>query len=273
MSYYIISEKDLPQGYSLCPINKFYNTLWDMMDDGLFPKIIPLKSSIPGVDLPSTGWLEVEEGLYDSIIHGLYSVDPIVEQRIVSAVGWPLEKKRALILNFFRYLKLDMVWTQTLRNAFLTIVSIALFGDQNPKLRRKQKSRLTPGVMLFLLAQKLRSKIRKMNLSERQVTGKNLVKDLCLIHSLNLQKRLVLRGTMVDKRFFTHFEQSPPSSKVDKHGSKNKHLKFLFDSDLDNLKVHPKFVNLEEHWEAFESVRERLLDTSFEKDWPVVGRL
>nr|AIU95040.1 nonstructural protein [Uukuniemi virus] len=271
MSYYIISEKDLPKGYSLSPINKFYNTLWDMMDDGLFPKIIPLKSSIPGVDLPSTGWLEVDEGLYDTIISGFYIVDSSTEQRIVNATGWPLEKKRALILNFFRFLKLDMVWTKTLRDAFLTIVSIALFGDQNSKKRRKQKAKLSAGTLLFMFALKLRSKINKMRLSERQITGKNLVKDLCLIHILNLQERLVLRRAMVDKRFFTHFEQSPPGTKANKHGNKPKHLQLLFDSDMSNLKVHPDHVKLDEHWEAFESVRERMLDTSFQKDWPVVG--
>nr|AIU95044.1 nonstructural protein [Uukuniemi virus] len=273
MSYFTIQNEDLPQGFTLRPHDKFYDSLWEMMDDGYFPSTIPLKTTINGVDMPSVGWLEVDEGLYDILIDGLDVLRPTDEEMIVSATGWPLEKNRALILNFFRNLRMDIIGTYTLQRSFITIMSIVLFGDQNPRLRRKKRSRVSLGKMLFDLALRMRSKIRRMKLTEVQVTGQNLVKDLCLLHILDLQKRLVTRGTIAEKRFFTTFEQAPCNYGPKRYGMKKKHMNFMFESDLKNLTVHPTLVNLEEHWITFESARERLLDTTFTKDWPVVGSL
>ncbi|AEL29656.1 nonstructural protein [Nile warbler virus] len=273
MAYFKITPNDLPPSYTICPPDMSFDSLWAMLDGGYFPSIIHNKRASPGVDLGSIAWLGVDEDLYEILLDGLQSLRDYEANRIVEHSGWPLQKKRPLILNFFRNFRLNIVSNRTLKGAMLTICSIILFGDQDPKKRRRLKNSLSPGSLIFQAALKVRKKVRKMGFTEFEVTGQILSKDICLLHILDLQRRMSRWEEHNRKQFFTWMECAPCYYKPFPCIGKKHQLSLLFKSDLRNLKVHPEKVDLTEHWAEFEEVRERLLDTSFTRDWPVVGSL
>ncbi|AFH08735.1 non-structural protein [Grand Arbaud virus] len=273
MASYQIHEEDLPFGYSLSRPGMEYPTLWDMMEEGYFPRWISLDMPIFGVTNSSLGWLDVDEGLHSIILSGSINFDDDVRKRILPGIGWPLERCRPLIMNFFMYLRNDALWVVTLERMFLTIASIICFGDQKPKRRRKLKSRVSTGKMIYNVAVKVYRKARKMGLGTNQVTGKNLIKDVCLLHFLDLQERLYRRGSLQDKRIWVWFDTAETVVLNKERRHKKKHLDFPFQSDVENLKRHPGKVDIQEHWNAFPGLVERLLDVSFTKDWPAITKL
>nr|AHX25709.1 nucleoprotein [Gissar virus] len=273
MASYSIHEEDLPLGYGFPRHDTAYPTLWDMMEDGYFPRWFDIDTPTYGVSESSLGWLDVDEGLYNLILSGSINHDEEVRARILPGIGWPLESTRPLVLNFFMYLRTDALWQRTLERMFLTIASIICFGDQKPKKRRKQRSKVPVGKMMFNVAVRVFRKARKMGLDRTQVTGRNLIKDVCLIHFLDLQNRLYVRSSLKDKRIWMWFDTAETVIENKERKHKKKHLDLLFPSDVENLKRHPNHVNLEDHWKAFPELRERLLDTAFGKDWPAIQRL
>ncbi|AEL29678.1 nonstructural protein [Precarious point virus] len=275
MDYIKIKKEDLPPGVSPEPSLWQSKTIWQMMDSGRFPKVFHLCGVGFSVMENSLAWLILDEGIFTYLKDGLWYKQMVGEDPFLDCVGWPLERPRPLILNMYRYYKHGLVPQDKLAAMMKTIIGIILFGDQNPKKRKKEMKKISMGTAIFRTYQALRRQLERQDLCEDSVTGKNLLTDIVLVHALNMQDRFLKRSTVILKRIILAKKHGGAEGKTNKKEKKLKkgQLKFPFESDKENLLLPPHLVDLSEHFKAFPEARAQMLSTSWGPDWPAIQSL
>ncbi|AFH08739.1 non-structural protein [Murre virus] len=266
-----ISEEDLPPGFVPIIGIDLVETIWELIDEKMFPANIYVDDIQECISYGSMGWFLIDNQIYQLLCSAYWESDYGERDPLISCAGWPLERPRPLIVNLYRCYISRFISSARLLKMLKTAMGIILFGDQNARKRRKLMSRISLGQAVFQTYMAISKKMSKMRLNREAISGRNIISDICLMHFLDLQARYVRREKLSIKwscqTFVTHQD---PEEKARKKKKRNQ-LFLPFLCDAQNLKRSPERVDFTEHLIQSEHLRTIWLDVSWTKDWPVVG--